>query len=82
MAGYEQRQAAAKRMYWRMLAVRVLRPKSFLILVGMVGLPGSNPSRQLLGNRLNWRKIAGALTDSDFGEETEQACAYAWLRQL
>ena len=43
---------------------------------------GSNPSRQLLGNRLNWRKIAGALTDSDFGEETEQACAYAWLRQL
>jgi hypothetical protein len=50
-------------MYRRMLAVRVLRPKSFHFwLDGRQ--TGSNPSRELPGNRLNWRNIPIALIDN------------------
>jgi hypothetical protein len=40
-----------------------------IILGVLFGLTGSNPSRQLVGNDLNWRQIAIALTDQSSKSE-------------
>ena len=34
------------------------------------------------GTKDNWRNIPIALTDTDFGEQTAQACVNAYFRQL
>jgi hypothetical protein len=35
-----------------------------------------------MGLVANWRNIAIALTDPDFGEQKAQSCENAWLQQL